>query len=372
MANRTLVTFGTDGLRDWVTLPDGRTFNMGSVSVLKFVVELARTPREARKALDLFLEKQQATLAVPMGDLQILLSPKRARWAGLEETLITSDSHTSPGEGALMSQDNMLFQNRLASVADALHHLEAGEASADVVAPQIQATIRELLAMVSPAPVAAPSVVEVDTSTHFELGFRTAAYDEDMARELEVYLDNEMSLQGQRRTVLKKLLKDGEYDVKEAEKAFEDWVEAGAKAYSREFDEDPKKFSKELVKDLAEKMAKSHKKAVDAGEYDHLKSATAEDNQFVFVTEGKEPWQNQALLVNEGLAHAVLAKVQTAYEAVTASKSKFASMAREDLSRISSGLSDLVNDSDLSAPGASSVLLDLSKRADHVLNHFVR
>lgn len=359
MANRTLVTFGTDGFRDWVTLPDGRTFNLGSVSVLNFVVGLARGQREARKALDTFLANQQATLAVRLADLQLLLAPKKSRWAGLEETLI-------PPETRMAMDDNAkaLFQSRLAAVEGALYQLQVGTAKGAEEGPRVLETVRAMLAMVAPKP---QEHVHTDNCRCRKTA---ASYDEDMLRELEVYLDNEMSLQMQRRTILKKLLKGGEYDVKEAAKAFEGWVEAGAKSYAREFNEDPKKFPKELVKDLAEKFARSHKKAVDAGEYDHLKSAADEPEQE--PKEAPAEAKEAAIFANEGIAHTVLHKVEKAHEAVVASTSKYAADANHDLVRIASALTELLEGSDLSDPAVRPQLVELAKKAEHVLNFFVR
>jgi len=350
MADHILVTFGSDGFRDWVSLPDGRTFNMGSVSVLNFVVGLARNSHEARLALDTFLANQQATLAVKLAELQLLLAPKKARWAGLEETSIPSDSRMAPHRGMHMDPVTMtLLQSRLASVEDVLHRLEVGSLSASDVSDGLLGSVRAMLAMVSPVQSEPEGLQKV-----------AASYDEDMLRELEVYLDNEMSLQAQRRTILKRLIRGGRYDLKEAATAFEDWVEAGAKSYAKEFDEDPKKFPRELVKDLAMKMAKLHDKAVTNGEWDHLKSA-AED------TPG-----GQGALVNEGLAYAVLAKIEQAHSAVLDSKSRFASLANEDLSRISTNLVSVLDVSDLGGSTTHMALLDLSKKTDHVLSHFSR
>lgn len=323
MANRTIVTFGSDGFRDWVSFPDGRTFNLGSVSVLKFVVELARNQTEARRSLNTFLANQSATLAVRMDELEHLIAPKRARWAGIENTLIPLGSQTDLTQGVAMAEDVNTLQSS---------H-EHGEGCR----------------------------------------CKAAAYDADMAKELEVYLDNEMSLQGQRRNIMKKLLKSGSFDVKDATREFEHWVETGAKSYAREFNEDPKKFSRDLVKDLAEKMAKSTKKAVDSGEWDHLKSASEDDQE-----EQTKQADDHTALINEGIAHAIMAKVEKAFEIVAASRedvtpiAKYASVAKNDLHRISSELSALLEASDLADPAAMPALLDLSKKADHVLNYFAR
>lgn len=355
MAHRTLVTFGSDGFRDFVTLPDGRTFNLGSVSVLNFVVGLARNGFEAKRALDTFLAKQQATLAVQMPQLEELLAPRRARWATLEETLIPSDPRTSVGQGMELTKAH--FESRLASLENDLHRLEHGGVKLEEALPRVQEAVQGLVAVASP-PSPEP---------------KTAAIDEDLQKELEVYLDNEGSLQAQRRQILKKLVSDEKYDLKEAAREWEKWVDAGAKAYSREFDTDPKQFSEELKDSLAKKLAQETKKAIEDGMYDHLKAASVEGQEPEAPKQAADDLlAEEVALLNEGIAHAVMAKVEKALEAVTSSTSKFASQGQLDLHRIASDLTDLLREADMSSTDARSVLLDLSKKADHVLNYFAR
>jgi len=104
----TLVTVGTDGFRDFVELPDGRTFNLGSVSVLKLVTTLVKSGALARKALDTFLKKKRATIAVDIAAMEELLRPPRSRWAVHENRLIPPVLRPSPLRGAskmTISQD---------------------------------------------------------------------------------------------------------------------------------------------------------------------------------------------------------------------------------------------------------------------------
>lgn len=311
MSKRTLVTYGTDGFRDFVNLPDGRSFNLGSLSVLNLVAGLARSVKEARRSLDTFLEKRESTLAVDLDGLFTLLEPKRARWAGIENPLI----EPSGKDFEMLS----LINTRLAS-------------------------LRENAAMGSE---------------------KTAAIDVDMLEELEVYLDNEPRLQAQRRKVLKEILAS-EMDAKTLQGAWYDWVQAGAKAYVKEFDADPKSFSSDLIMHLAGKLANQTAKSLKNGEFAHLKSA----NEIDILDETAKTASEEEALVNEGIAHAVLAKVETTLKVLSASSNKHASLGKADLHRISSELTSLLDAKDLSDPTVRASLLDLTKKADHVLAFF--
>lgn len=85
---RSLVTIATDGFRDFVELPDGRTLNLGSVSVLNFVTKLVSSSSLCKLALDSFLKEGRAVMQVEIEALENLLKPKRARWAQLGNGLI--------------------------------------------------------------------------------------------------------------------------------------------------------------------------------------------------------------------------------------------------------------------------------------------
>lgn len=79
---RLLVTLGTDGTTDWVRTPDGQKYNLGSVSALSFVTKLVLGGnREAKLALDRFLQGKEVILRVDDDKMWDLLTPRRTRWA---------------------------------------------------------------------------------------------------------------------------------------------------------------------------------------------------------------------------------------------------------------------------------------------------
>ena len=84
LAHETLVTFGSDGFCDYCKLPDGRIFTLGSVSILKFVTELAKNASTARKALNAFLKHGEAVMGVELDKLEKVLKRPRSRWATVE------------------------------------------------------------------------------------------------------------------------------------------------------------------------------------------------------------------------------------------------------------------------------------------------
>jgi hypothetical protein len=77
---RLLVTIGTDGNTDWVKTPDGFRYNLGPVSVLRFVSNLVNG-RAARKVLEGFLSNGEAMTNVDEERMWTLLAPHRARWS---------------------------------------------------------------------------------------------------------------------------------------------------------------------------------------------------------------------------------------------------------------------------------------------------
>lgn len=76
-----LVSVGTDGVTDWVKTPDGQRFNLGPVSVLRFVTKLSRGQNHTRRTLDRFLKEGEVLLSVDEGAMWELVKPQRARWA---------------------------------------------------------------------------------------------------------------------------------------------------------------------------------------------------------------------------------------------------------------------------------------------------
>jgi len=79
---RSLVTIGTDnGYVNWVRYPDGLKRNLGSCSVLKLVVETARSVEAMTHALDAFLKDGETVLDADLVRLGELVATPRARWA---------------------------------------------------------------------------------------------------------------------------------------------------------------------------------------------------------------------------------------------------------------------------------------------------
>ena len=143
MAKEILVTVGTDGFTDWVKMADGAKANLGAVSVLKFVVELAPRAFVARSVLDEFLAKGQAMISVDEGRMWSLLKPVRARWAADSPLIPTQDrwkpsaSQRKPRQGDTMDSDTAqaeAVKNQITQVEEQIailrnHASEAGSGS---------------------------------------------------------------------------------------------------------------------------------------------------------------------------------------------------------------------------------------------------
>ena len=96
---RSLVTIGSDGPTDWVRTPDGQRFNLGQVSVLSFITKLTLGgSREARAALDKFLQGDEVMLRVDDDMMWDMLAPRRTRWAA--DSFIPPD-HRKRGNGLM-------------------------------------------------------------------------------------------------------------------------------------------------------------------------------------------------------------------------------------------------------------------------------
>lgn len=112
--SRTLVTIATDGFRDYVSLPNGDTINLGTTSVLKLITEVVPFSADIRKALDTFLAKGTVTLAADQSTLLKVLRPKKSRWAKHENRFIPVGIQDPNGVWNSMSTD--LFDSNLASL----------------------------------------------------------------------------------------------------------------------------------------------------------------------------------------------------------------------------------------------------------------
>lgn len=324
MAQRTLVTVATDGFRDYVDLPDGRQVNLGSVSVLKLVSSLVRGSYECRRALDTFLKKKQAVIAIDLYALEDMLKPKRARWAAHDDPFIPTVS-VQQGRGASMDPDIAQAEAMRSQIAElekqiALVEQTAKEhASGSQSADQLQGSVESLKALVTE--LGKPPKGQSDNSAfYFKLAsleetlsklegcgcateadvtaFHTtasdlfaeitgktikAAVDEDVLEDLEFFMDNTSSLHQQFNSIIanvKRKMESGKYDPKLSPKLWMYWVEDGVKAYAKEFSVNPKvQFPMELKKALADRLSKHYDAAVKKGEYGELKVKNASDGE---------------------------------------------------------------------------------------------
>lgn len=90
------VTISTDGLRDFVGLPDGLKLMVGQVPMSKLVAECSRGGREARRALDEYLKNGEAVIALDLDKVAELTAPPKSRWvAGAVSSLIPPQDRAS-------------------------------------------------------------------------------------------------------------------------------------------------------------------------------------------------------------------------------------------------------------------------------------
>ena len=124
-----LVTIGSDGISNWVRLPDGQQFNLGPVSVLSFATQLSSVSA-AKKALQRFLTFGEAMLSVDRGRLWDVLAPRPPRLA-TEGPFITQDCRDTMGD---IHQQLDALRDHLQVLAQSLKkHFEAGKKSSLVV-----------------------------------------------------------------------------------------------------------------------------------------------------------------------------------------------------------------------------------------------
>ena len=100
------VVIGTDGLRDFVTLPDGVRLILGPISMARLVATCASNRKSARVALDAFLAHGEAMVAIDLDRFDALVQPRRARWSSIP--LVSRERRTlSIPEGTPMTQEKM-------------------------------------------------------------------------------------------------------------------------------------------------------------------------------------------------------------------------------------------------------------------------
>jgi hypothetical protein len=381
MAQRTLITVSTDGFRDYVDLPDGRQVNLGSVSVLKLVSSLVRGSHECRQALDTFLKKKQAVIAVDLSALEDLLKPKRARWAANDDpfisivSMIATDIGTKQqGRGASMDPDTTqvdsirTFYAKLASLEGTLSKIEGCGCATEADITAFHTTASDLF-------------LEATGKTI------QAAVDKDVLEDLELFMDNTASLHNKFNSIianLKRKMESGKYDPALSPKLWLYWVEDGVKAYAKEFEVNSKtQFPMELKKALAESFSKRYDKAIKDGEYGELKVKKASDDQEPeqeIVKEVEEPKTatevyyklaaSDVSAINEAFFDSVTSKVESALRTIEASSKKGIEVARKDLNTIALRLATLIEESSFDDPSLSVALRKLSGVVDQIQSHF--
>lgn len=111
MAKIVLVTIGTDGVVDFIQIPDGSKFNLGPISVLKLITGLVPV-RTAKAALKEFLENKQVMLSVDLDKMWALLPFQRARYSSFHSSLMKDsdcDTVISFKKGADMDKNKTYY-----------------------------------------------------------------------------------------------------------------------------------------------------------------------------------------------------------------------------------------------------------------------
>lgn len=145
---KAIVTIATDGLRDFVVLPDGERLLLGPVSVLKFVTSLSPLTH-ARKVLNGFNTAGSAMLTVDLEEMAELLKPVVARWSSAHPTpvdpLIYSTDRTSTrAEGRQIMADAKTLLERLGQIEGTVTLLDK-RASESLIAPKLHEQLRSMV-----------------------------------------------------------------------------------------------------------------------------------------------------------------------------------------------------------------------------------
>lgn len=138
------VFFSTDGLRDYVELPDGVKYILGTLSVARLIAPLAPS-HEVRRVCDAFNEGKRPRLWVDVDALweALEVNIRRSRWASLDpgppDLLIPAGNRTPGTEGTNMADNQIMvkqasiatFEQNTAIVEETLKTVEATNAKID-------------------------------------------------------------------------------------------------------------------------------------------------------------------------------------------------------------------------------------------------
>ena len=499
MSLRSLVTVATDGFRDYVDLPDGRQVNLGSVSVLKLITSLVKGDTFCRRALDAFLKKGRTVISVDIGALEELLKPKRSRWASYEDPFIPIVSQQLR-RGMSMDPDlaqSEAIKSQIAEIEKQIALIEqtakehaSGSQSDQQLSGSID-SLRSLITELGKEPKGqsdngafyfklgalegtlaqfekASSVTDeefkafeliVSSLSEVAMG-KTAAVDETMYTELDLYIEHESSLYPRKKNIIENLrrkMEVGRYRDADAKKLWRVLIDEGAEKYGREFHEDIRSiFPQDLRDKLVDDFKEHYEKALNTGEYGNVtpkaktaeeqvqnqqqdqgqqqqdKTATGEvkgpaedvakqtkvddpyagkplsdnDTYYKLGNEtdvgdgpvsgnseevakttkvdnpyaGKDQSKNETYyklasadlpFINEAIADAVMTRVESALKVVEASTKKGASVARNDLSIITTKVATLLKETRLDDPSLSQSLRKLSGMVDKIRTYFV-
>ena len=294
-----LVTIETDGYRDFVTFPDGRQLNMGSISILTLVTTLTKS-KVWRKTLDTFNKDRKALISVDLQALTELLSPRRSRWACHGDPFIPSVSH-QPSRGYCMTPTELHSQlttieqhlasmqgdqtpGKVATLVSLVTTLESKVASSTGSVSTVLAkvaTLEGVLQKIGSAKTASSESIEALLQASNELCAsvtgKEAAVDDDAKRELRLFMADDPSLSNKKEDIILSIRRKMQGDKYSSSQAPQIWlhlVNDGAKRYAQQFGGDELElFPMNLRKALAHDFAVKEERAIKAGDYDHIRLA---------------------------------------------------------------------------------------------------
>ena len=120
----TLVTLSTDGLRDYVGLPNGQKLILGTITVLKFITKLNLHSRLNRTLLDAFNEHGEVMVTVDLPSMYDLLGSSRSKWAKNDfPTSLISASDRTLQVRTRIPMDVKTLQTRIAAIEEVVSSL---------------------------------------------------------------------------------------------------------------------------------------------------------------------------------------------------------------------------------------------------------
>jgi hypothetical protein len=321
-----LVTVSTDGFRDYVELPDGRTLNLGSLSVLRLITTLVSSSGLCRSALDKFLNSGSTIVKVDVDRLVEMLKPRRSRWAGKDLIAHTVESNEcSAKKGSGMDEVAKHELEEFLENDSRTLKLKEDVISSILGKPKYDHNYakRLWLIWVDGAAESYAKKFDEDDNSLFPNALRDA-----VARDIA---DKE-----------RKLIDEGEY--------------AGIKTAS----------DGESMANPVEVSGTSEEVAKQMG----VDNPYAGKDQSVGNKIGLKLAAEAVPYVNEGLIHLVASKVEQALQAVQGSQKKGGDVAKNDLHVISTRLSGLTKTASMEDHSLHAALLDLAKKADTVRSFF--